>query len=362
MKKTISELLVDAKRKGKLVMHEEEGIKYARFRENTGPVVRGTVIIQSKSNRRIIWGFPHITRIFTLQKGIGRNIRSETFYAEEKIDGFNLRVAKVNGNLFAFSRGGFIDWFSTEKIRDMGLERFFKDYPDAMLCGEMVGNTPYTAPAKGFDVKLLVFDIDQGDGAYLIPKEKYEILKKYGINSVPVVGHFNKTDIGKLKLAVLAAMKARKEGIVLKSDDRADSVKYVTPYADIEDITRNMQFPFDMPSGFFIQRVLRSAFFIKDFELGHEDYAKKLGIACYEVLIARLNALEKGGVLSERYEILVKTETTWQRILKHMSREVKVEVLSRTNEAKGIRIKFRKIYRKSDKTLRSYLEGKGVTD
>lgn len=374
MKKTISELFADAKKKGKLVFHEEEGIRYARFREDCGQVVRGTILILSKAQdpklktqypmpkTRIIWGFSHIKRIFALEKGISRNIRSEYFYLEEKIDGFNLRVAKVNGNLFAFSRGGFIDWFSTEKIRGMGLERFFKDYPDVVLCGEMIGNTPYTAPAKGFDVKLFVFDIDQGDGAYLQPKEKYAILKKYGIFSVPVIGHFNKADVKKLKQAVLAIMKAEKEGIVLKSEDRADAVKYVTPYADIEDISRNMQFMFDMPSGFFIQRVLRSAFFMKDFELGHEDYAKKLGIACYETLIARLKALEKGGVISEQYEILIKSETIWQRILKHMSREVKVEVLSKTNDGKGIRIKFRKIYRKSDKTLRGYLEGKGVTD
>lgn len=189
------DLLKDAKKKGKLIEHDEE-IKYIRFREDFRSIQRGTVIVQttletsgrgtSEPGTRIIRGFPHILRIFSLEKGIQKNMQGDSFHAEEKIDGFNLRVAKINGNLFAFSRGGFIDWFSTEKVRDMGYERLFNDYPEAVLCGEMVGNTPYTPPTSTFDVRLFVFDIDQGDGAYLKPKEKYALLKKYNIDSVPV--------------------------------------------------------------------------------------------------------------------------------------------------------------------------------
>lgn len=352
------DLLSEARKRNKLA-EQDEGIKYIRFREEFRSIARGTVIIKP---RRIIWGFPHIKRIFTLEKGIERNIKAETFYAEEKIDGFNLRVAKVNGNLFAFSRGGFVDWFSTEKIREMGLEDFFDDYPNCILCGEMIGNTPYTQPTAGFDVKLFVFDIDEGDGSYLKPKDKYGLLRKYGIESVPLLGTFRKNELAKIKQLALMLLKRKKEGMVIKSENRSDIVKYVTPYADIDDIYRNMALLFDMPAGFFIQRVLRSAFFIKDFQLDRDDYGRELGLACYNGLMERLSALEGGGRAAERYEILIKNEETWGRILKHMTRDVKIEIISRKVENKGTRIKFRKIYKKSDRLLRRYLEGVGITD
>lgn len=359
-------LLAEARKRGKLIAHDEE-IKYARFREDFRSILRGTVVLENatrsgKHEMRIIWGFPHITRIFTLENGMGKNMHAETFYVEEKIDGFNLRIAKVNGNIFAFSRGGFIDWFATEKICEMNLENFFKDYPGAVLCGEMIGNTPYTKPIRTFDTRLMVFDIDEGDGTYVKPREKFELLKKYAIDSVPLIGVFRKSELSKLKQTMLTVLKKKKEGIIIKSEDRREIVKYVTPYADIEDIARNMSLMFDMPSGFFIQRILRSAFFLREFELDREHYAKELGSACYLPLIEKLKELGNGDRISEEYEVIIKNQETWNRILKHMSREVKIEIVSRKPEGNKTRIKFKKIYKKTDRELRSYLLGKGVTD
>ncbi|MEW6721797.1 MAG: RNA ligase [Candidatus Micrarchaeota archaeon] len=350
-------ILSEALRRGKAERGKGE-IDYIRFREGFRGIERGTVI----AGKRVIWGFPHIRRVFTLEKGLEKNIAAETIYAEEKIDGFNVRIALLGKKICAFSRGGFLDLFVTEKARGMKLERFFRDYPDSVLCAEMLGNTPYTEPADKFDVRLFVFDIDAGDGSYLPCEEKYKLLKKYGIESPPVLGKFSSGDYEGLRRLAVSINKARKEGMVLKSADRGKAVKYVTPLSDIEDIAKESGLLFDMPIGFFYQRVLRSAFFISDFGLPREEYEKRLGKAFYGALTGAIKDAKAGRPVSAEFEILIKDPAVWDDIRKHMSREVKLEVLWRREEEGGIRIRFSKVYRKTSKTLIAYAAGKGITD
>lgn len=361
--------LDEAKARGKLIFHSEE-IDYARFREDFRNVVRGTVTIQDGSGRTVN-GFPHIARIFTLEKGISRNIKSDSFYAEEKIDGFNLRVAKIGKKKFAFSRGGFVDPFSTAKISsdEVVPDLFFRDYPDCVLCGEMIGNTPYTPPTVDFDVRFLVFDIADDAGNCLPPSEKYALLKKYGIESVPQLGRFTKSpaDFKRLKELALTLNKSHKEGMVLKAEDRKSVVKFVTPNADIDDISRNSHLLFDMPTGFFIQRLLRSSIFVREFGMDQKKYAEGLGAAFSERLISALKDAEGvcGGTgigVSEEFEVLLPDQKIWNGIMKHMSREVRVEILSRAETKSGIRIRFKKIYKKSGRKLHAALSGKGQED
>jgi len=348
--KTIQE----ARKAGKLVEHKE-AVRYYRFREDFRQIPRGTVLLP----KRIIWGFPHIPRIFRFKEGVERNIAG-SFYIEEKIDGFNVRIAQIDGKIYAFSRGGFLDLFVTEKADTPEMKKFFQAFPGYVLCGEMVGNTPYTPPTKKFDTKLFVFDMDTGNGDYLSCSEKYWLLEKYGLDSVPVLGKFSGTKNG-MRIA-LSLLKDRKEGMVIKSADRKKAVKFVTPYADIEDIGRNMALLFDMPQGFFLQRVLRSGIFIKDFQLSHSEYAKRLGNAFYEGLKDGLEQIEQNGQISEEFEVLINDRRIWNAIKKHTSREVKLERIFEREEKDGIRIRFRKIYKRTGKKLRDFMAGKPLVD
>lgn len=332
--------------------------EYTRFREAFRSVERGTVI----AGDCVIWGFPHIKRIFTLEKGLKRNMTGDTFYAEEKIDGFNVRIASLEGKVYAFSRGGFLDMFVTEKARELKLERFFKDNPSMVLCGEMIGNTPYTEPTDGFDVKLFVFDIDEGDGDYLPVEQKYDLLKRYGIESVPKLGKFHSDDYAGLKRLAIAINRGKKEGMVLKSADRKSAVKYVTPWADVDDIANASGILFDMPIGFYYQRVLRSAFFLNDFGMGRDEYSKKLGKAFYEGLVGAIRKASNGEEISADFEIRIRDKAIWNDVRRHMSKDVKIEEMSRKEENGRTRIRFRKVYKKTSKTLISYAAGKGITD
>ncbi len=333
-------------------------IDYYRFATPFRKVERGTVV----SGKRIIWGFPHIKRIFTIETGIQKNIKDSIVYAEEKIDGFNCRLAKIGNNIYGFSRGGFLDSFITEKAREMKLEKFFKKHPDYVLCGEMVGNTPFTEPEKDFDVRFFVFDIDRGDGSYLPPDEKYNALKHFKIQGVPMLGKFHSDDYVGMKKVARALNRGRKEGMIIKSYDRRHLVKYVTPFADIDDILQTSERFLDMSMGFYYQRILRSSFFIRDFGLGQEKYSAALGNAFYKGLIKAIDKAGSGKQIDREFEILVKNSEIWEEISSHQSKNIGFELLWKKKEKGKTRIRFRKIYWKTTRELASLARGKGVTD
>ncbi len=350
-------LIDDGLKRGKAERIKGEP-EYVRFRSSFKGIERGTVIIGDK----IVWGFPHIKRIFTLENGLKKNMPSPELYAEEKIDGFNVRIALVDGRIYGFSRGGFLDAFVTEKARGLGLDGFFKENPGHVLCGEMIGNTPYTDPTDDFDVMLFVFDIDRGDGSYLPCDERYAMLKKHNIKSAPVLGRFRSDDYEGLRNLIVSLNKGRKEGMVLKSTDRKNVVKYVTPFADIDDISKTSMMFFDMPIGFYYQRALRSAFFINDFGFDKEKYSAMLGKAFYDGLTDALRRVREGRDIEEEFEILIKDPEIWKDVKRHMSRDVGLEELWRREEKGKTRIRFRKIYKTTTKKLSSYAAGKGITD
>ncbi len=336
-------------------------LDYIRFREDFRGISRGTVIVKD----RVIPGYPHIRRIFTLQKGLGRNIGpGKILYAEEKIDGFNVRIASVGGRAFAFSRGGFLDLFVTEKARESrGMARYLADNPDSVICGEMLGCTPYTRPDESGEASLFVFDIVQGDGSFLPVMERYSVVRKYRLTGVPVLGKFQSDDFPALKKTILSLNKGRKEGMVLKTADRMSAVKYVTPWSDIDDIAMGSGYFFDMPIGFFYQRILRSAFFIDDFGLDRDAYAGKLGRSFYGGLCTAIRQAAGGEQISEEFEIAIRDMRIWDDIRRHMSRDVGIELLWKRQEKDGrTRIRFRKIFKKTTKTLASFAGGKAIED
>ena len=345
--------------KGYAEKREFNGLEYIRFRAPYKNIERGSVIIRGE----FFPGFPHIKRIFTLEKGLERNLEAKTVYAEEKIDGYNARAILFAGKIYGLSRGGIIDAFSTEKFREIVPKKALES--GVMLCGEMIGNTPYTKPTNEYDVKYLVFEIyGLGEGEYYPPEERYSFLSKHGLDSVPRLGKF---DIGtpegmkRLGETALNLNKAKKEGMAIKAPGE-DTIKYVNPNADIEDISGSIKALFDMPTGHFNQRMLRSAMFIRDFKLDVKKYGEMMGRSAYESLINGMKMLEKDGCIYDEFEILVREPSVFDELRAHMSKDVRLEVLFKKEEGEKQRIRFRKVYLKSTKKLKEFLNGKGITD
>jgi len=335
-------------------------IEHIRFRSPIKGIERGTVICEGGA--KVIYGYPHIKRVYTLEAGLARNMPPGKVYAEEKIDGFNVRIASIEGRIHGFSRGGFLDPFVTEKARDMGLDGFFAAHPDHVIYGEMIGNTPYTEPTDGYDVRLYVFDIGRGDGTLLACEERYGMIRDFGLPGVPLLKHLDRDDTKGFRSLALALEKGGNEGMVIKSASGPERVKYVTAGSDIRDVAEASDIMFDMPIGFYHQRLLRSAFFMRDMSLGRKAYAKRMGEAFYEGILEALDKAASGEMPSAEFEILVKDPSIWEGIRRHMSKEVGLELLWKREEKGRTRMRFLKIYKRTGRMLASLARGKAVID
>ncbi len=352
LKKELKNKILEAMRKGRI--EERDGV--CRFSESIGRIPRGTVVI----GRRIVYGYPKIRRIFSLCRGAEKNLDPGEVWVEEKIDGFNLRAVHEGGEIYCISRGGFLDFFATEKVSvDKGVQKFFKKFPSHILYLEMIGNTPYTPPTRKFDVKYYVFDIGNGKRRFLGPEERMELCRKFGLECVPLLGKVKRRETGKLKRIAITLNKRGGEGMVLKQHMPRRVLKYVVPSSEIRDLGENSNMIFDMPAGFMKQRVFRSAISVSELGLNKKEYDMRMGEALHKRLYP---AIRSGGEVSEGFEIFVKKLETWKKVLEHMSSEVKIEVGSEKREMGGIRIKFKKIYKKGSRRIRRAVEGYAQTD
>ncbi len=344
--------ILGAIRKGRI--EQRDGVY--RFSEKLGSIPRGTVVI----GKRVVYGYPKIMRIFSLSEGVNRNLHAGDVWVEEKIDGFNLRVLKEGGKIYAISRGGFLDYFATEKVSaDERIHAFFRDHPSQVIYMEMIGNTPYTEPNKKFDVKYYIFDLGNGKTRFLGPDYRKKLCGEYGLGCIPFFGKIKKSNIKELKRIAVSVDKRGGEGIVMKQHLPRKVLKYIVPSSEIRDLAENSHMIFDMPTGFMKQRVFRSAISISELGLNKKKYDARMGEALHKNLYS---IVTDDGEVSEKFEIIVKKKKTWEKVLEHMSSEVMIEVDSEKREKGGIRIKFRKIYKKGSRRVRRAIEGYGQTD
>lgn len=203
-----------------------EELVYFRLAQEFKKYYRGTIFYE----KRLIPGYPRIPRILALEEGIKRHFK-EKFYVEEKMDGYNVRVCLINNRAIAFTRGGFICPFTTDRIEDLIDLNFFNKYPQYILCGEVVGpGNPYNVESTSYigeDVAFFVFDIFDDKGEKISPEERYKIINEFNLREVRRWGPFSGQDIYKIKDIVLELDASRREGIVIKSLDGKVNVKYI---------------------------------------------------------------------------------------------------------------------------------------
>ena len=87
-----------------------------------------------------------------------------------------------------------------------------------------------------------------------------------------------------------------------------------------------------------------------------------LGKAFYEGLCQAIEKAKAGGEIEDEFEMLIKDQRIWDDIHRHMSKDVKVELVWKKAEKGKTRIRFRKIYKKTTRNLAAFARGKGVTD
>ncbi|WP_297470828.1 RNA ligase [Thermococcus sp.] len=355
--------------KGGLEEDEFEGVRYVRFRDSAKGFRRGTVVFDDGT---VVSGFPHIKRIVQLENGVKRIFKNKPFYVEEKVDGYNVRVVKVKDKILALTRGGFVCPFTTERILDFISEDFFRDYPNLILVGEMAGpESPYLVEGPPYveeDIAFFLFDVqEKGTGKSLPVEKRYRLAEEYGIPQVERFGLFDRTRTDELMELIEKLSEEGREGVVMKTPDMRKVAKYVTPYANINDIKIGSKIFFDLPGGYFMGRISRVAFYIAEKKLRGEEfegYAKALGEALLRPLVESILEVSQGHDVEETFTVRVKNISTAHRMVGHFERlGLKIHIEDIEDLRNGYwRITFKRLYPDATREIRELWNGLAFVD
>jgi putative ATP-dependent DNA ligase len=238
---------------------------------------------------------------------------------EEKMNGYNVRVALIRDEIVAITRGGFICPYTSEKANDIIRRDFFRDQPDLVLCGEMVGpDSPYV-PKTFYNIESLdffVFDVrEKNSGTPMTVNERRRLLDEYGIKSVHLFGEF---DVGQAHTAITEIIKSfgdtLREGVVIKDPAMLrPAVKYTSSLSNCQDLRYAFEFYNDFGRDFFFGRVCREAFQSVEWDEDEESAKKrcqKLGESILLPMISTIKKKKAGERVAENVQIRVKNLNT----------------------------------------------------
>lgn len=341
-----------------------EGEEFVRLSQDYKKLYRGTVFYDGG----ILPGYPHIMRIVHLTKGLSRYLKSSRFFVEEKVDGYNVRIARIKGKTIAFTRGGFICPFTTDRITDLIDISFFDRYPGYVLCGEVVGpGSPYNTefiPYIKEDVVFFVFDVIKSNGTFLLPEERVITLQDFKMEQVRRWGPFDITHLKEIKEIALHLDKEEREGIVIKTLKNEKALKYVTLSSCLRDLKATTHLISEIPAGFYIQRIMRALFFCHEFDIPLTDsYLMEAAKALYLRPYNALKDVAVGGEIKESFDVKVRNRETAMKLLQHLNRSgIHTQLISIERVEDYYKLRFNRIYRKGTRQIRQLLKGKGFFD
>jgi putative ATP-dependent DNA ligase len=280
----MSDLALTLKKEGHAVFEKYFEFEYLRVCDDVKDAPRGTVFFGEDT----VYGYPHVGRILTLSQGLSQHFK-EPFFAEEKVDGYNIRIFLMNDQPVAMTRGGFICPFTTDRLSDLLDLSIFDKMPDLIIFGEVAGpENPYNMESPPFvreDVQLFVFDLSlKNKNNFFLPKEKYDLIDRLGLPAVPAYGQFIPEDINKIKKVLLQLNEEGREGIVFKENSKKYHLaKFVTANSGLNDIAITSLFFQDVVPEYFSNRVAQISLFLEEMDMKITDEMRnKLGNAFLE--------------------------------------------------------------------------------
>ncbi|WP_051920425.1 RNA ligase [Thermodesulfobacterium hydrogeniphilum] len=349
--------------KGKLLFFSWKNKNFFRLNKEFRSYPLGTFF----NEKLFVPGYPHIPRVYVLKTGLKRYLKYP-FYAEEKIEGYNVRLVKVEDEILAFTRRGYVCPFATDRWEDFlpNLPEFFEENPDFVVCCEVAGpENPFVSEYPPYikeDVNYFVFDfMEKGTGKFINISKKLKWLEKYNLNSPEINGPFDpERDYKEIKELLARYHLEKREGVVFKPEDKGSRVKYVTPFSNLEDL--KVVFPYlgDIDPYFISLRLIRLALNLYEFEEFKEEVYNKLGPNMFEEILKMFNEDKPS---QEIFKVRFKKESNYLAMLAHF-RLAKVNVEIKRAEWKNgyLHIEFVKIYPKATQFWKSKLEGWGEVD
>jgi putative ATP-dependent DNA ligase len=244
------------------------------FRKRVGKIEAGTMICFG-DKIEIIRGFPKIRRTLMLSPSLKMHFNNEVA-VEEKMNGYNVRIAMINNKIIAFTRGGYICPYTTKKAPEiMDMANFFINHPDLVICGEMVGTeNPYVTHhyREIGNLGFRIFDLrEKGSNKAMPILDKVKILEDYDLPHVNLFGIIDIDEAPERIFELISMLgKEDREGVVIKDPEmEIDPVKYTSSQAHNGEIEYAFTYPFDFGRSFFFSRVIREGF--QAYELNETD-------------------------------------------------------------------------------------------
>lgn len=315
----------------------------------------------------LVLGYPSIPRIYILETGLKRYM-TYPFYAEEKIEGYNVRIIKVEKDILAFTRRGYVCPFATDRWIDKlpCLSDLLEKYPQLVVCCEVAGpENPFVSewpPYIKEDVQFFVFDFaEYGKGEFLPESEKLRLLETYNLPHPEIFGPLHpERDYIKIKEIIKKYHREGREGLVFKPEKEGTRIKYVTPYSNLMDL--KVVFPFlgEVEPNFVSLRLIRLLLNLYEFEEFKEEVYENLAGYLFE---DTLKSLKEKRVSEEIFRVRFKKEENFLALVAHFRlARVNIEILSKTWEKEYLVIEFKKIYPKATQFWGQKLEGWGEVD
>ena len=337
-----------------------------RFDKPVSTIESGTAVFIDTYD--VVRGFPKISRTLLLDPALAQHFSScRKVAVEEKMNGYNTRIALIGDTVFGLTRGGFVCPYTTEKARLLIPHEFFHDHPDLVLCGEMVGpDSPYV-PKSFYGVESLeffAFDVrEKLTGKPMPVIERRELMERYGIKSVRFFGEFY-VDKAHLEIPriIRELGKSMHEGVVIKDPEMVVSpVKYTSSESNCSDLRYAFEFYNDYGRDFFFGRVCREAFQSVEWDDDVDtlrDRCLRLGES---ILLPMINTIKKrkaGERIAEDVRIRVRSLDTVEKFEEYL-RILGVDAVFGEPEKVGDEyvVRIRKAYKSTSDKTESILTG-----
>ncbi|MFP4654948.1 MAG: RNA ligase [Methanohalobium sp.] len=301
-----------------------------RFDKKVSKIDSGTVLYQNNEYFELIRGFPKIKRAMAVEPAVKSHFSDiDTVAVEEKMNGYNVRVASIDGNVTAFTRSGIVCPYSTERAKYLIGHDFFNDYPELVLYGEMVGpDNPYV-PKNIYNIESLdffIFDIRyKNTGKPLPVHERRKLIDKYGFRQVKLFGEYRIDNAPEKIIEIIKKIgKQEHEGVVIKDPHmQINAIKYTSSESNCADLREGFKFYNDFGRDYFFSRVIRESFQSVEWGENEEDFQKRclqLGRSILEPMSRTIKKVSEGKEIHEDVHIRVSEPETIYEFERHLKR------------------------------------------
>ncbi len=357
-----SHKLEESYKKGHLKFYHNRFITALQFRKALGKIEAGTMVCLS-NEIQVIRGFPKIRRTLMLKEALKTHFH-EKIAVEEKMNGYNVRIACICSEIVAFTRGGYVCPYTTKKAPEiMDLAKFFQDHPDLVICGEMLGtDNPYVShyyPEIG-ELGFRIFDIRKKlTGKPLSIKEKRNLLRQYNLPPVKLIGVYSLSEASSKILKLVKELgEDGREGVVLKDPQmEIPPLKYTSSQAHDDELIYAFKFPFDLGKSFFFSRVIREGFQSYEMQESEDEMkerAQRLGESILYPMVDTIKHVSAGEVAGEDLVMDTDSPQEVEEFLRHLRDLGVVAVALKYEDGKAV---IRRVHQSTTDKISNYLRG-----